>query len=382
MERHIRIKECKPLLPRVKQLGQIKTKAQKAPLHGYLEFFAGSGLVAYGVQKYFNAIWANDICEKKAAVYSANHGTKHFHLGSILDVDGSTLPDAPLAWASFPCQDLSLAGLIAGIDGERSGLVWEWLRVMDEMKNTPSILVAENVVGLMSVDGGSQYRMLHEGLRNRGYLVGVVQLDASHWVPHSRPRVFAIAIKESIDIPAALLADGPTWAHSNAVVSAARNLEGWLWWNLPEPKARKKNLEDIVEWAAECHDDKTSARNISLIPKRHRDLVSSDSIAVAPGYKRTRNGSQVLELRFDGIAGCLRTPKGGSSRQYLVIKHSKGLATRLLTVRETARLMGAPESYKLPGSYNDGYQAMGDAVAAPVARYLARHLLSKLAVLA
>ncbi len=360
------------------QAPKVNKKIKKAA-HAYLEFFAGSGLVAHGVQKYFTPIWANDICEKKAMVYSANHGNDHFYLGSILDVNGAMLPSAPLSWASFPCQDLSLAGLIAGIDGERSGLVWEWLRVMDEMKSAPPILVAENVVGLMSVDGGSQYRMLHEGLRSRGYLVGVVQLDAARWLPHSRPRVFAIAVKESLDIPAELISGGPTWAHSSAVIAASKGLDGWLWWNLPTPKARKKNLEDIVDWNAECHDTKASARNISLVPPRHRALISDDAIAVAPGYKRTRNGRQVLELRFDGIAGCLRTPKGGSSRQYLVLKRGKGLVTRLLTVRETARLMGAPESYKLPGTYNDGYKAMGDAVAVPVARYLAKHLLSRLA---
>jgi DNA (cytosine-5)-methyltransferase 1 len=99
---------------------------------------------------------------------------------------------------------------------------------------------------------------------------------------------------------------------------------------------------------------------------------------VFPGYKRTRNGHQVLELRFDNIAGCLRTPGGGSSRQLLVI-YSDGLfKTRLLTVREAARLMGVRESYRIEGSYNDGYKAMGDAVAVPVVRYLARHLLAPL----
>ena len=98
-----------------------------------------------------------------------------------------------------------------------------------------------------------------------------------------------------------------------------------------------------------------------------------------PAYKRTRKGRQVLELRFDGIAGCLRTPEGGSSRQILVITENGDIRTRLLTVRETARLMGAPDDYKLPGSYNDGYKAMGDAVAVPVARFLAENLLAPIA---
>lgn len=345
----------------------------------FLEFFAGSGLVAHALKTYFQPVWANDICNKKATVYTANHGPNHFHQGSIADISGKDLPYALLSWASFPCQDLSLAGLTAGINGERSGLVWQWLRIIDEMPRRPSLLVAENVTGLVSVNNGSHYRILHEALRARGYKVGAIVLDAVHWVPQSRPRVFVVAIDEGIDIPEGLLTHGPTWMHPNYVVKTAKGLDGWLWWNMPEPSGRKKDLADIIEWDAQCDEQKTADRNLRLIPANHKKQLEQDKVVVAPGYKRTRNSKQVLELRFDGVAGCLRTPKGGSSRQFLVLKNGNRLATRLLTVRETARLMGAPESFKLPGSYNDGYQAMGDAVAVPVARYLARHLLSRLA---
>lgn len=86
----------------------------------------------------------------------------------------------------------------------------------------------------------------------------------------------------------------------------------------------------------------------------------------------------MLEVRFDGLAGCLRTPEGGSSRQLLILKRNGEIRTRLITVREAARLMGAPETFSIPGGYNEGYKAMGDAVAAPVAAYLGRHLLRPL----
>lgn len=88
---------------------------------------------------------------------------------------------------------------------------------------------------------------------------------------------------------------------------------------------------------------------------------------------------QQLELRFDGIAGCLRTPEGGSSKQYLVVKKNGQTHARLLTVREAARLMGAPDSFALPGSNNDGYKAMGDAVVAPVAQFIGERFLTKIA---
>ncbi|MCQ5042519.1 DNA cytosine methyltransferase [Dysosmobacter welbionis] len=109
------------------------------------EFFAGSGLVAYGLKGMIATVWANDISEQKAAVYEANLGNDHFKLGDIKDVKGTELPFAHLSWASFPCQDLSLAGSMGGIHAARSGLVWEWLRVLDEMTQKPKILLLENV---------------------------------------------------------------------------------------------------------------------------------------------------------------------------------------------------------------------------------------------
>jgi len=106
--------------------------------------------------------------------------------------------------------------------------------------------------------------------------------------------------------------------------------------------------------------------------------VKGKKVMAFPGYKRTRNGRQVLELRFDETAGCLRTPGGGSSRQFLVIWRNGRLNTRLFTVQETARLMGAEERYLIPGTYNDGYKAMGDGVVAPVVEHLAACLLKPL----
>jgi len=356
-------------------------KQLRRGLPSFLEFFAGSGLVAEGLKSYFKVAWANDISEKKATVYRANHCNGKFVLGSIADISGKDLPKAPLAWASFPCQDLSLAGLAKGIFAERSGLVWEWLRVMDEMSERPPILVAENVAGLISVDNGAHYRELHKALRDRGYLCGAMLLDAALWIPQSRPRIFIVAVDSSKRIPESLVQRAPSWLHGGSVKRVVEGLDGNIWWNLPEPPPREIELADIVEWDAPLGSESSDSRNISLIAPKHKESLNSlpkNKCIVVPGYKRTRNGSQVLELRFDGIAGCLRTPRGGSSRQVLVFKKGDTLHSRLLTVRETARLMGAPENYNLPGNYNDGYMAMGDAVAVPVVKWLAKYLLSPL----
>ncbi len=355
----------------------------------FLDFFAGSGLVTEGLKDRFHAVWANDICALKTKVYRANHPKDQFLQGSIEVVEGESLPHATLAWASFPCQDLSLAGKLQGIGASRSGLVWHWLRVLREMPEKPPILVAENVVGLVSNKGGEHYRALHASLTNLGYMVGAIVLDAACWVPQSRPRVFVIAAKKGADLEGFTDRE-PSWLHPRSVLGAASGLKDFLWWRMPPPPPRKSNLCDLIDFKAPYDDEEKARKNIALIPDRHlRKLTGARRfLKVAAGYRRTRSGRQVLELRFDGLAGCLRTPEGGSSRQYVVIPRDDRIDTRLLTVREAARLMGAPESYRLPGvtdsfrldgSYNEGYKAMGDAVAAPVARYLSENLLAPLA---
>jgi DNA (cytosine-5)-methyltransferase 1 len=346
----------------------------------FLEFFAGSGLVGHALAPYFRDVWANDICPKKAAVFCANHEGTPFVLASVGDVRGKKLPASVLSWASFPCQDLSLAGNGKGIHAERSGLVWEWLRVMDEMQHRPPILAAENVVGLVSGYGGSHYKELHKALVEQDYVVGAILLDAVHWLPQSRPRIFVIAVDAKVPIPQRLVAHKPTWAHSSTIQKAASGLEHWVWWKLPKPLKRVENLSDIVDFSVPCQDVATSRKNLEMVPPTHMRRLENSELSVVPGYKRIRNKKQVLELRFDDVAGCLRTPAGGSSRQYLVIRQGNEWRTRVLSPREAARLMGAPDSYRLPGTFNDGYKAMGDAVAVPVVEYLAKHLLAPLAV--
>jgi len=354
---------------------------QAYPKPTFLDFFAGSGLVSEGLKEHFEPLWANDICEKKAFVFCSNHPQKILRLGSIENIHGQKLPYASLAWGSFPCQDLSLAGSMKGLTNTRSGLLWQWLRVIDEMKKKPPLIVAENVVGLISASKGEHYRNLHFALVERGYKVGAVVIDASYWVPQSRKRVFVIAVKTSIKTQN-YESEKPIWCHPTSLVKVAQDLKNWVWWSLPEPVIQRKDLEEIIEMEAACDNELKRDRLFQLIPPRHKekiiDAVNKGQL-VFPGYKRIRNGKQVLELRFDGLAGCLRTPEGGSSRQFLVIRSNGSFKTRLLTVKETATLMGAPD-YKIPGSYNDGYKAMGDAVVVPVSRFLAHYLLYPIAM--
>jgi len=339
------------------------------------EFFAGSGLVAYGLRGMFNPVWANDICEKKASVYMANFDDSHLVIEDIKNVNGNDLPKVDLSWASFPCQDLSLAGSLNGIDAERSGLVWEWLRVLGEMLQSPPMLVIENVLGLLTAKNGESYKRLHKALNDLGYIAGAIVVDAALFVPQSRPRVFVIAVKKGTQIPAELVDHGPNWLHNRAAAKLGNSLDDWVWWYAPKPQKQKRKLDEIIDFDLPYDKDNV----LKLIPANHQRVLDAYDDIVAAGYRRTRNGKQSLELRFDGVAGCLRTPEGGSSKQFLVVKRNGEVHARLLSPRETARLMGAPDTYTLPGSLNDGYKAMGDAVALPVANFIGSVFLSKLA---
>ncbi len=89
----------------------------------FVDFFAGSGLVTQGAKHACTPVWSNDICAKKAAIYTANHGSAHFHLGSIEHVTGTSIPHGDIVWASFPCQDLSLAKKMGSLATSRRGRV-------------------------------------------------------------------------------------------------------------------------------------------------------------------------------------------------------------------------------------------------------------------
>lgn len=355
-----------------------------------LDFFAGSGLVRLGLEPDFQTVWANDICPRKAAVYNANDPPHPVHVESVVDVRGADLPTAELAWASFPCQDLSLAGNLTGIRrGTRSGLFWEWMRVLDELgERRPPVLVAENVVGFLIGKDGASFKQAYRAFRDRGYLVGAVVIDARMFLPQSRPRAFLVAVDSRLDI-ADLAQIGPSAFHPEPVLRAAaavRDAE-WVWWSMPEPRKAVDTFGDLCELDAPCDDAaQVAAWRAMLSTGSRRKLdqwMASGRFAVGTGYRRTRPDEtgrkrQRLEVRFDGVAGCLRTPGGGSSRQLVLIVDHGEVRTRLMTVRECGRLMGVPDSYKIPGAYNDGYRAMGDAVAVPVVRWLTRHLLSPL----
>ncbi len=362
--------------------------------HTYYDFFAGGGMAGFGLGSDWNCLFANDIDPKKAASYRANHhGGKELLLKDVAKVTLDELPGSPdLVWASFPCQDLSLAGNGAGLAGKRSGMFkpfWKLMRALHADGRGPKIIALENVYGAITSNGGRDFATLAAAFSGLGYRFGAVVVDAVHFLPQSRPRFFMIGVRGDLSIPSEHVTDGPcaTW-HPPALIEGHNLLSKtaasrWRWWNLPTPLARNINLASLIEEKPTGVKWHTKAETKYLLDmmtdhnlKKVKAAKECNERVVGTIYRRTRADAdgvkrQRAEVRFDQIAGCLRTPAGGSIRQTIMVVDGNKVRSRLLSTREAASLMGLPKAYVLPERYNDAYKLAGDGVAVPVVRHLA-----------
>jgi len=369
----------------------------------FYEFFAGGGMARAGLGETWRCLLANDIDPMKVATYASNWGADRLICGDVAKLASSDLPEkADLAWASFPCQDLSLAGDQAGLGRAaslgrtRSGTFWPFWALIKTLKQEgrpPRLIALENVYGALTSHGGKDFAAIGTALAGAGYRFGAFVVDAVHFVPQSRPRVFFLAVEAGLSIPAELIEPPPPReSRPTALVDAYGGLSAaekrkWVWWRLPTPPTRNSALSDLIEdrpCDVRWHTPEETRRLIDMMSPLHRAKVEAarqlGCKVVGGVYRRTRSeadGSkrQRAEVRFDGVAGCLRTPAGGSSRQTIIVVEGDRVRSRLLSSREAARLMGLPDDYRLPARYNDAYHVAGDGVCPPVVRHIARHLL-------
>jgi DNA (cytosine-5)-methyltransferase 1 len=363
----------------------------------YFEFFAGGGMARAGLGSDWLCTFANDFDPMKIATYKTNWGDDGLVCGDVNEILTTQIPNlADLAWASFPCQDLSLAGNAKGLgtlnEQTRSGAFWAFWRLMEGLiseRRAPAMIVLENVYGSLTANKGRDFAAIARCLALGGYRFGAMVIDAARFVPQSRPRVFMVAFRNDMRVPEHLIASQPSPAWHPAVMEVAvdrlseMDRESWLWIVPPEPKNDVPPLSDLildepgdVSWHSAAETQKLIAMMSDVNRNRLSAMQAKGRRLVGTIYKRTRvDGAGVrrqrAELRDDNIAGCLRTPGGGSSRQTIVVVEGQTVRTRLLSAREAARLMGLPDSYQLPARYNDAYHIAGDGLVVPVVRFLA-----------
>jgi len=370
-------------------------------MFSFYEFFAGGGMARAGLGRGWRCTFANDFDETKAAAYFANWREEPVCRDVAL-VQSKELPGtADLAWASFPCQDLSLAGNYRGLGRHsdeartRSGTFWPFWKLIQELRRegrAPATIVLENVYGTLTSKGGADFAALCTALAAEGYRFGALVIDAKHFVPQSRQRLFILAVRQNLLLPSGLCEATPSkhWHPASLLAAHARlphaTRRQWVWWKLPVPKIRAKNFIDLIEenptgvlWDTPAETQRILAMMSDVNRAKVREVRSSGRRTVGGLYKRTRMSDGVkmqrAEVRFDDVAGCLRTPRGGSSRQRILVVDGETIRSRLLSPREAARLMGLPDSYKLPENYNDAYHLAGDGVVVDVVRHLKKNLI-------
>ncbi|WP_328708677.1 DNA (cytosine-5-)-methyltransferase [Microbispora hainanensis] len=363
------------------------------PEYRVAEFFAGIGLARMGLERGgFKVAWANDIDPNKAEMYRGHFGQEndHYLVKDIAKVQAEDLPGhLSLAWASFPCIDVSLAGNRSGLNGQHTGTFWGFIDILKGLSNDrPPVVALENVTGLATSHGGQDLYDTVKALNELGYSVDILMIDARHFVPQSRPRLFIVAAKRPPEDapsphdpfrPARLQ---PIFESRDLVTHRAQ---------LPSPgPLLTTGLSEYVEklpdddpqwWSA----SRTDAFLKSLSPVQQRRLAVLRELPkrqYRTAYRRTRDGIPMWEIRADEIAGCLRTARGGSSKQALVQIDQHDLKVRWMTGREYANLMGARD-YRLHGlRRNQELFGFGDAVCVDVVAWLAEHYLLPLVVAA
>lgn len=297
----------------------------------------------------------------------------------------------------FPCQDLSVAGKRAGLAGERSGLWFEFARIIDELE--PSWVVIENVPGLLSSDKGRDFAVIIQWLAQRGYGVVWRVLDAQYFgVPQRRRRVFLVASlgsgrsaevlfeRESgtgntppsreagKDVAFSLRANpshsgdkgdgGINTTMVNAVINLANS-------GANQNNVKETDIADTLDtWGTQA---------VSIIEQNNfvstPDMISLRANPAQPliSFDANRDGLTYNEE----LAPTLKHGGDGDKAHnaYAKISVTQAQGIRRLTPTECERLQGFPDGWTDGQSDSARYRQLGNAVAVPVVEWIAKRIV-------
>lgn len=364
----------------------------------FAEFFAGIGLMRIGLEQAgWQIEFANDIDPMKERLYNAHFQdkTNHFLLGDIHQIKEEEIPTVSLATASFPCTDLSLAGRREGLSGKQSSAFWGFIKILEILGDRrPPIVLLENVAGFLTSHKGKDFEEALKALNGLGYKVDAFIVDAANFVPQSRVRLFIVGrssrfihteIVKVEEDQLSLFYEGELRPKKLADFIILHPEIDWAIRELPKLPKNNRLLPSIVDntpensdewWSQERVDyliNQTSAKHLGIIER----LKNNHHYTYLTAFRRVRKGRSMAEIRSDGIAGCLRTPKGGSARQILLKVGLGEVKVRFISPSECAKLMGA-DKFKITGTTTEALFGFGDAVCVPVINWIAKNYLNPL----
>ena len=241
-----------------------------------------------------------------------------------------------LVCGGFPCQDLSVAGKRRGLDGERSGLWFEFARIIDEVQ--PQWVVIENVPGLFSSDGGRDFAVIIQWLAKRGYGVGWRVLDSQGFgLAQRRKRVFIVA---SFGTPR-----GCTLLLEPESVR----------WDTTTRRGERQGHTRAVAKCLTAHGQRIDYESEIMIPFLLWESTHCDDPV---RLCSNQNLSPTLPARMG---------TGGNNVPLIGV--------RRLTPTECERLQGFPDGWTSGQSDTHRYKQLGNAVSVPVAEWIGRRIM-------
>lgn len=302
----------------------------------------------------------DDACRKIEEKYYPN--VKRYT--DVRQIGKKNLEPVDLIVGGFPCQDLSIAGKREGLAGERSGLWWEFARIIDELE--PEWIIAENVPGLLSSNKGRDFAIIVRWLEERGYGVCWRVLDAQYFgVPQRRRRVFIVGhfgdgrsaeiLFEREGSSGSVAPSGEK--RQGTTTSTLRGFgHGW--------QGQHNDTNAVIVGALQERDYKGIATTID------NKLIVDKQIA----YNTNEQGSAGNRIQINAeVSVTLSGLGGGMSAKTGMYALPTGV--RRLTPTECERLQGFPDGWTDGQSDTVRYRQLGNAVAVPCVYWIAKRIM-------
>lgn len=322
----------------------------------FVDLFAGIGGIRIGFESVggqcvFTSEW-NDWAKK---TYLENFGDAHPFVGDITKVEVREIPDHDVLLAGFPCQPFSIAGVSKknalgrphGFECTTQGtLFFDVARIIATKK--PHAFLLENVKNLLSHDRGNTFRIIKQTLEDElGYEVHCKVIDARSWVPQHRERIILVGFREKTLF---------SWEDLN-IPSKGPVLDGIL-----HPENGSEEVEEpyTIGPKARINDKYILTDRLWTYLQNYAEKHKAAGNGFGFGLVTGKDVARTLSARYY---------KDGSE---ILVSRGPSKNPRRLTPRECARLMGFPESFRIPVSDTQAYKQFGNSVVVPVMTEVAR----------
>lgn len=330
--------------------------------------FSGVGGFDLGFERAgMECAWQCEIDQKASAVLAAHWPAVPRHT-DVREIGANNLGAVDLVCGGFPCQDLSLAGKRAGLAGERSGLWWEYRRILAELQ--PEWCVIENVPGLLSSNRGADLAVILQALVELGYGVAYRILDAQYFgVAQRRRRVFIVGHLGDGRASQVLFESESLCRDTAPSREAGKGFAGTLGGGAGERGWAPDTDRMTFVPTYSVRTAQTGSNGWGIQEDAAYTLDGASQAVAQPFTFQSRNGRG----QPDDVVPALRgAEEGDTADSKPPVAHA--MAVRRLTPTECERLQGFPDGWTAGQADSARYKQMGNAVCVPVAEWIGRRI--------